>query len=56
MFNSYYLGLFIHVGVGRLGSRRQVLFFVIDADDDEDELEAMHIVFLLYVLDVPQFV
>ena len=46
MFNSYYLGLFIHVGMGRLGSRWQVLFLGIDAVDDEDELEAFAYCFL----------
>ena len=40
MFNSYYLGLFIHFGMGRLGSRWQVLFLVTDDADDENELEA----------------
>ena len=46
MFNSYYLGLFIHVGMGRLGSRWQVLFLVVNAVDDEDELEAFAYCFL----------
>ncbi len=42
--SSYYLGLFIHVGMGRLGSRWQVLFLDLYVDDDEDEQEAMHII------------
>ncbi len=46
MFNSYYLGLFIHVGMGRLGSRWQVLFLATNAVDDEDELEAFAYCFL----------
>ena len=46
MFNSYYLGLFIHFGMGRLGSRWQVLFLVINDVDDEDELEAFVYCFL----------
>ena len=49
--SSYYLGLFIHVGMGRLGSRWQVLCLEFSADDDEDEQEAMHIIFL-YVLGI----
>ena len=49
--SSYYLGLFIHVGMGRLGSRWQVLFLDLYVDDDEDEQEAMHIIFL-YVLGI----
>ena len=46
MFNSYHLGLFIHVGMGRLGDRWQVLILVAHADDDEDELEAFAYCFL----------
>ena len=54
--SSYYLGLFIHVGMGRLGDRWQVLILVAHADDDEDEQEALHIIFIFYVLDIPLFV
>ena len=44
--SSYYLGLFIHVGMGRLGDTWQVLILVAHADDDEDEQEALHTSFL----------
>ena len=33
-----------------------MLFLDIYADDDEDEQEALHISFLLYVLGIPLFV
>ena len=45
--SSYYLGLFIHVGMGRLGDRWQVLILVAHADDDEDEQEAFAYYFIL---------
>ena len=46
--SSYYLGLFIHVGMGRLGKQvtGAVLRVEFSVDDGEDEQEAMHISFL----------
>ena len=42
--------------MGRLGDRWQVLILVAHDDDDEDEQEALHIIFIFYVLDIPLFV
>ena len=38
--------------MGRLSDRWQVLILVAHADDDEDEQEALHIIFIFYVLDI----
>ena len=40
------LGCSSMFGMGRLGSRWQVLCLEFSADDDEDEQEALHISFL----------
>ena len=45
------LGCSSMFGIGKLGDRWQVLILVAHADDDEDEQEALHIIFL-YVLGI----
>ena len=47
------LGCSSMFGMGRLGSRWQVLCLEIYVDDDEDEQEAFAYYFILYVLDGP---
>ena len=50
------LGCSSMFGMGRLGDRWQVLILVAHANDDEDEQEALHIIFIFYVLDIPLIV